>query len=117
VDDYIPEPERDDRQALPDAGRGRVQHQGPRHRGHRPYRARHVKVGDEVEIVGIWPIPARPPVTGVEMFNKTLDEGQAGDNVGLLLRGVEKKELERGQVIAKPGSITRTPSSRPRSTS
>jgi len=45
-------------------------------------------------------------VTGVEMFNKTLDEGQAGDNIGLLLRGIEKKDLERGQVIAKPGSIT-----------
>ena len=66
-----------------------------------------VKVGDEVEIVGLhakenW----RTIVTGVEMFNKTLNEGMAGDNVGLLLRGVDKKDLERGQVLAKPKSIT-----------
>ncbi|MDD5459257.1 MAG: elongation factor Tu, partial [Phycisphaerae bacterium] len=64
-----------------------------------------VKVGEEVEIVGL--MPTRKTVcTGVEMFNKTLNDGQAGDNVGLLLRGIEKKDLERGQVIAKPGSIT-----------
>jgi len=64
-----------------------------------------VKVGEEVEVIGL--MPTRKTVcTGVEMFNKTLDEGQAGDNVGLLLRGIEKKDLERGQVIAKPGSIT-----------
>ncbi len=65
-----------------------------------------VKVGDEVEIVGLSKETRKTTVTGVEMFNKTLDEGQAGDNVGLLLRGVEKKELERGQVLAKPGTIT-----------
>jgi elongation factor Tu len=65
-----------------------------------------VKVGEEVEIVGLLPEVRKTTVTGVEMFNKTLEEGQAGDNVGLLLRGVEKKDLERGQVIAKPGSIT-----------
>jgi elongation factor Tu len=65
-----------------------------------------VKVGEEVEIVGIIKEVRKTTVTGVEMFNKTLDQGQAGDNVGLLLRGVEKKDLERGQVIAKPGSIT-----------
>jgi elongation factor Tu len=65
-----------------------------------------VKVGEEVEIVGLLESVRKTTVTGVEMFNKTLDEGQAGDNVGLLLRGVEKKDLERGQVIAKPGSIT-----------
>jgi elongation factor Tu len=65
-----------------------------------------VKVGEEVEIVGLLDSVRKTTVTGVEMFNKTLDEGQAGDNVGLLLRGVEKKDLERGQVIAKPGSIT-----------
>ncbi len=65
-----------------------------------------VKVGDEVEVVGLIKEIRKTTVTGVEMFNKTLEEGQAGDNVGLLLRGVEKKELERGQVIAKPGSIT-----------
>ncbi len=66
-----------------------------------------VKVGDEVEIIGLHAEPGRKTVvTGVEMFNKTLDKGIAGDNVGLLLRGVEKKELERGQVLAAPGSIT-----------
>lgn len=65
-----------------------------------------IKVGDEVEIVGLSKEIRKTTCTGVEMFNKTLDQGQAGDNVGLLLRGVEKKELERGQVIAKPGSIT-----------
>jgi elongation factor Tu len=64
-----------------------------------------IKVGDEVEIVGLKE-SRKTTVTGVEMFNKTLDTGQAGDNVGLLLRGVEKEELERGQVLAKPGSIT-----------
>jgi elongation factor Tu len=64
-----------------------------------------VKVGEEVEIVGIRPTLKRV-VTGVEMFKKLLDEGMAGDNVGLLLRGTERKEVERGQVIAAPGSIT-----------
>jgi elongation factor Tu len=66
-----------------------------------------VKVGDEVEIIGLSaPKGRKCVVTGVEMFNKTLDSGIAGDNVGCLLRGVEKNELERGQVLAKPGSIT-----------
>jgi len=65
-----------------------------------------IRVGDEVEIVGLAKETRKTVVTGVEMFNKTLDEGQAGDNIGLLLRGVEKKELERGQVAAAPGSIT-----------
>ena len=66
-----------------------------------------IKVGDEVEVIGLHAEPGRKTiVTGVEMFNKTLDSGIAGDNVGLLLRGVDKKELERGQVLAKPGSIT-----------
>ncbi len=64
-----------------------------------------VKVGDEVEVVGIRPT-MKKVVTGVEMFRKLLDQGQAGDNVGLLLRGTERKDVERGQVIAKPGSIT-----------
>ena len=64
-----------------------------------------VHVGDEVEIVGFTDT-RKTIVTGVEMFNKTLDEGMAGDNVGLLLRGVEKDQIERGQVLAKPGSIT-----------
>ena len=64
-----------------------------------------VHVNDEVEIVGIKPTK-KTVVTGVEMFNKLLDEGQAGDNIGALLRGIDKKEVERGQVLAKPGSIT-----------
>ncbi len=64
-----------------------------------------VRVGEEIEIVGIRPTVKRV-VTGVEMFRKLLDEGMAGDNVGLLLRGTDKKEVERGQVIAAPGSIT-----------
>ena len=63
-----------------------------------------VKVGDEVEIVG-FRRHAKTVVTGVEMFKKLLDEGQAGDNVGLLLRGTKKDDVERGQVLAKPGSI------------
>ncbi len=65
-----------------------------------------VKVGDDVEIVGLPPEPRKTVVTGVEMFNKTLDQGQAGDNVGTLLRGIEKDDVERGQVVCKPGSIT-----------
>jgi elongation factor Tu len=65
-----------------------------------------IKVGEEVEIVGLSKELRKTVVTGVEMFNKTMDEGIPGDNVGLLLRGVEKTELERGQVLAKPGSIT-----------
>jgi len=64
-----------------------------------------VKVGDDVEIVGFAPT-AKTVCTGVEMFRKTLDQGQAGDNVGLLLRGIKKDEVERGQVVAQPGSIT-----------
>jgi len=64
-----------------------------------------VKVGDEIEIVGIKPT-TKTTVTGVEMFRKLLDQGQAGDNVGVLLRGTKREEVERGQVLAKPGSIT-----------
>ncbi len=64
-----------------------------------------IKVGEEVEVVGIRPTQKKV-VTGVEMFRKLLDQGQAGDNVGLLLRGTERKDVERGQVCAKPGSIT-----------
>ena len=64
-----------------------------------------VKINEELEIVGIKPT-SKTIVTGIEMFRKQLDEGQAGDNAGLLLRGVEKKDVERGQVLAKPGSIT-----------
>jgi len=64
-----------------------------------------VKVNDEVEIVGLRPT-TKTIVTGIEMFNKTLDEGRAGDNAGVLLRGTKKDDVERGQVLAKPGSIT-----------
>ena len=65
-----------------------------------------IRVGEEIAIIGLSKEIRKSVVTGVEMFNKTLDEGQAGDNIGVLLRGVEKKDLERGQVIAAPGSIT-----------
>jgi elongation factor Tu len=64
-----------------------------------------VKVGDDIEIVGIKPT-LKTTVTGVEMFRKLLDQGEAGDNVGVLLRGTKREEVERGQVLAKPGSIT-----------
>jgi len=64
-----------------------------------------LKLNEEIEIVGIRPTK-KTVVTGIEMFNKLLDEAQAGDNVGTLLRGIDKKEVERGQVLAKPGSIT-----------
>jgi elongation factor Tu len=105
VDDYIPTPERDvDKpflMAVEDVfsitGRGTVA-TGRVERGK-------VKVGETVEIVGIRDTRS-VTVTGVEMFQKTLDEGQAGDNVGVLLRGVQKDDIERGMVLAKPGSIT-----------
>jgi elongation factor Tu len=105
VDSYIPEPERDVDQAFlmpvedvfSISGRGTVA-TGRVERGI-------VKVGDEVEIVGIKET-AKTTCTGVEMFRKLLDEGQAGDNIGALLRGVKREEIERGQVLAKPGSIT-----------
>jgi elongation factor Tu len=65
-----------------------------------------IHTGDKVQIVGIKDKTQDTTVTGVEMFRKMMDEGQAGDNVGLLLRGIERDEVERGQVVAKPGSIT-----------
>jgi elongation factor Tu len=64
-----------------------------------------LKVGDEVEIVGLQPT-TKTTVTGIEMFNKQLNEGQAGDNAGILLRGTAKEDIHRGQVLAKPGSVT-----------
>jgi len=105
MDDYIPLPERDvDKDFLMPiedvftiSGRGTVV-TGRIERGK-------VKVGEEMEIVGIRPT-MKKVVTGVEMFRKLLDYGEAGDNVGLLLRGTERKDVERGQVVAKPGSIT-----------
>ena len=105
VDSYIPQPERaKDRPFLMPiedvftiSGRGTVV-TGRIERGI-------VKVGDEVEIVGLRPT-AKTIATGVEMFRKLLDQGEAGDNVGVLLRGTKREEVERGQVLAKPGSIT-----------
>jgi elongation factor Tu len=105
MDDYIPEPVRDlDKPFLMPIedvfsikGRGTVA-TGRVEQGV-------VKVNEEVEIVGIRPT-TKSVVTGVEMFKKNLDQGQAGDNVGVLLRGVERDDIERGQVLAKPGSIT-----------
>src|SRR3977135_1270525 len=64
-----------------------------------------MEVGAEVEMIGIHPVVTKTVVTGLEMFQKTLDYAQAGDNAGLLLRGTKKEEVERGQVVAKPGSI------------
>jgi len=105
LDEYIPEPQRDiDKPALMAvedvfsiAGRGTVA-TGRIERGV-------VNANEEVEIVGLRPT-SKTTVVSVEMFNKILDQGQAGDNVGLLLRGLKKEDIERGQVIAKPGSIT-----------
>jgi len=105
LDAYIPQPQRDiDRPFLMPvedvfsiSGRGTVA-TGRIERGK-------VKVGEEIEIVGMKDT-TKTTVTGVEMFRKLLDEGQAGDNVGCLLRGVKREDIERGQVLAKPGSIT-----------
>jgi elongation factor Tu len=105
VDSYIPQPKREvDKPFLMPvedvfsiSGRGTVA-TGRVERGR-------VKTGEEVEIVGIKPT-TKTVVTGVEMFRKVLDEGQAGDNVGCLLRGTKREDIERGQVLAKPGSIT-----------
>lgn len=106
LDTYIPEPQRDiDKPFLMPvedvfsiSGRGTVA-TGRIERGK-------IKVGDNVEIVGLSDEIKKSVVTGVEMFRKVLDEGLAGDNVGLLLRGIERDEIERGQVVAAPGSIT-----------
>jgi elongation factor Tu len=65
-----------------------------------------LKVGEEIEIVGITPQTSKTVVTGIEMFRKLLDEAQAGDNAGILLRGTKKDEVQRGQVLSKPGSVT-----------
>ncbi len=105
VDEFIPQPERPlDRPFLMPI-EDVFSISGPRHGGHRPRRDRHRQGRREVEIVGI-SNPRKTVVTGVEMFRKLLDQGQAGDNIGALLRGVGREEVERGQVLAKPGSIT-----------
>jgi len=106
VDSYVPLPERDvDKPFLMPiediftiSGRGTVA-TGRVERGR-------VKVGEEIEMVGLAPEPKKKVVTGVEMFKKLLDAGEAGDNIGVLLRGTERKEIQRGMVLAKPGSIT-----------
>jgi elongation factor Tu len=106
LDTYIPEPQRDVDKAFlmpvedvfSISGRGTVV-TGRIERGR-------VKVGETIEIVGFGERPTTTVVTGIEMFKKLLDEGQAGDNVGCLLRGIERTDVERGQVLAKPGSIT-----------
>ncbi|MDR3156300.1 MAG: elongation factor Tu [Lactobacillales bacterium] len=106
VDEYIPTPERDTdkpfllpvEDVFSITGRGTVA-SGRIDRGK-------VNTGDEVEIVGIANEITKAVVTGIEMFRKTLDYGEAGDNVGVLLRGVQRDEIQRGQVLAKPGSIT-----------
>ena len=106
IDEYIPEPKRDVEKpfmmSVEDVfsikGRGTVV-TGRVDRGR-------VKVGEPVEIIGLHEKSTSSVVTGVEMFHKSLDEGMAGDNLGLLLRGIERTDVERGQVIAKPGSIT-----------
>jgi elongation factor Tu len=106
IDEYIPSPKREiDKPFLMSiedvfsiSGRGTVG-TGRVERGK-------VKLGDEVEIVGLSHSIHKSVVTGIEMFRKTLDEGQAGDNLGILLRGIEKEDLERGMVLAQPGSIT-----------
>jgi elongation factor Tu len=105
VDSYIPVPQRDvDKPFLMPVedvftitGRGTVG-TGRVERGK-------IKVGDEVEIVGLVDKARKSVVTGIEMFRKLLDEGIAGDNIGVLLRGIERDDIERGQVLAKPGSI------------
>jgi elongation factor Tu len=106
LDTYIPTPQREEDKpflmSIEDVfsikGRGTVG-TGRIERGR-------IKVGDECEIVGLMKAPRKTVITGVEMFNKTLEYGMAGDNVGVLLRGIERTDLERGQVLAKPGSIT-----------
>ncbi|SDR15266.1 translation elongation factor 1A (EF-1A/EF-Tu) [Virgibacillus subterraneus] len=106
VDEYIPTPERDNNKpfmmpvedVFSITGRGTVA-TGRVERGS-------VKVGDDVEIIGLAEAPSKTTVTGVEMFRKLLDYAEAGDNIGALLRGVSRDDINRGQVLAKPGSIT-----------
>lgn len=105
LDNYIPEPQRDvDKDFLmPIEDIFSIEGRGTVVTGR--ISSGVVKVGDEVELVGLGET-RKVVVTGIEMFNKTLDQGMAGDNAGILLRGIKKDEVERGQVLAKPGSIT-----------
>src|SRR5690606_35174033 len=106
VDEYIPAPERDTEKpfmmpvedVLSITGRGTV--------ATGRVERRVVIVGDEIEIIGVAEEAAKTTVTGVEMFRKLLDYAEAGDNIGALLRGVAREEIQRGQVLAKPGTIT-----------
>ncbi len=106
VDDYIPQPERDTdkpfmmpvEDVFSITGRGTVA-TGRVERGQ-------IKIGDEVEIIGLTEAPTKTTITGVEMFRKLLDYAEAGDNIGALLRGVTRDDISRGQVLAKPGTIT-----------
>src|SRR5690625_2857023 len=106
VDEYIPTPERDSdkpfmmpvEDVFSITGRGTVA-TGRVERGQ-------IKVGDEVEIIGLAEAPSKTTITGVEMFRKLLDYAEAGDNIGALLRGVSREEIKRGQVLAAPGTIT-----------
>ena len=118
LDTYIPTPQREEDKPFLMSHRGRVLDQGSRHGGHRPYRsAARAKVGDEVEIVGLMKAPRKTVVTGVEMFNKTLEYGMAGDNVGVLLRGIERTTTwSAARCSPSRARSRRTPSSRPAST-
>ncbi|MDR1704667.1 MAG: elongation factor Tu, partial [Clostridiales bacterium] len=106
VDEYVPAPVRDNEKpflmpvedVFTITGRGTVA-TGRVERGQ-------LKIQEEIEIVGLTPEKRKTVVTGIEMFNKSLDYAQAGDNAGVLLRGVQRKEIERGQVLAKPGTVT-----------
>ena len=106
VDEYIPIPKRDDEKPflMPIEDIFSITGRGTVATGR--IEAGVVKTGDEIQIIGLGEEPKKSVVTGVEMFRKILDEGRAGDNVGLLLRGIDKKEIKRGQVIAHPGTIT-----------
>ena len=106
VDEYIPVPKRDNEKPflMPVEDIFSITGRGTVATGR--IEAGVVKTGDEVQIIGLGEEPRKSVVTGVEMFRKILDQGEAGDNVGLLLRGIDKKEVKRGQVIAHPGTIT-----------
>ena len=114
VDSYVPEPERviDKPFLMPVEDVFTITGRGTVATGRVEQGA--VKVGEQVEIVGIRPKTTTTVVTGVEMFRKLLDQGQAGDNIGVLLRGTKREDIERGQVLAKPGSSPPIPSSPPR---